>query len=212
VLYFVLMNPAHRTLLCLCLIVPVSPAGAQTRVGLRTGITTSSRLVRDSLGTEAVESRINPAAVLGVLFDTRVRSDILLGASIAVGRSNLVRQTVDEKVAIARLTIWHPSISVGHPLSPWLEGHARLGVLVYRPDRQLGTIFGTSAPTATTYGAVVSASRPLGGRLLGSIDVAYDYHRFGTTTLRIAGFVGETSVHRLTIGATVRHRRTDDGS
>ena len=191
-------------LLSLSIGVPSAAVRAQVRVGARGGVLVSSNLVRDSIGVEPITVRANTAPFLGVTLETHVNPDTWLGASVQVGRSDLVSKTPSDETSVATLTVWTPAATLSRRLTPWFAVTVRAGAVIYRPSNRLGTIFQDGTPVEPVLGASVSAYRPLGSRFTAAVEIGYDAHRFTTARLEREGFTGSTTVHRLTVGISIR--------
>ena len=193
---------AVLVLLSLWLGAPSLCAG-QVRVALRAGIVTTSNLVRDSI-VEPIEVRPNSAAYVGLALDTPLRPGTRLGGSVEVGRSDLLSRTPTGESAVSTLTVWHPAATLSQQLSTWVAVELEAGLIVYNPSRRLGTIFQSGTPVEPALGITLSLTRSIGARFAAALEAGYDVHRFSTEALRQSRFTGETTVHRFSIGVSVR--------
>ena len=68
-------------------------------------------------------------------------------------------------------------------------------------------IFSDGVPAAALFGAGLDYQHPLSERWAAVLGLRYDYHRFSTTALEAAGFVGSQQVSRLglALGASWTH-------
>lgn len=188
------------------LLVFPSAGGAQVQVGVRAGAIVSSNLLTDSI-VEPLRIRQNLAGFLGVTVDTRLDQRYRVGVAVQVSRSDAVLRSPGEESVITSLTVWHPSVTLRQSFGR-AEVEASLGVLVYNPSIEVGTIFSGGAPAEPVVGLGVSLTQPV-GMITAGLELRYDVHRFSTATLRNAGFSGETTVHRVAIGISIVRRGHD---
>ena len=183
------------------LAVPIS-VRAQVQLGLRAGVIAGSNLLTDSI-VEPLQVRPNPAAYVGITVDTRLDRRHRVGLAVLVSRSDVVRREAGEEAPVTTLTVWHPAATVRRDLGV-AQLEASLGVLVYNPRTELGTIFQDGAPVHPVVGLGVTLAQRIGGRLAAGLELRYDLHRFSTAALSAADFSGRTTVHRIAIGASIR--------
>ncbi len=182
---------------------PSAAARAQVRVGVRGGVLVTSNLVRDSIAAEPITVRPNTAAYLGVTLETQVRPGTWFGASVQVGRSDLVVKTPAEETPVVTLTVWTPAATLSQRLTPWFNIEVRAGAVIYRPSSRVG-IFQGGTPVEPVLGVSLSASPPLSSRFTAAVEIGYDAHQFTTTRLEREGFTGNTTVHRFMLGISIR--------
>ena len=187
-----------------CGLVPQG-ARAQVSLGIGVGAAASSNLVTDSI-VEAIAVRPQVAPRLVIRVETPLSGRYHVAGEVSVSRSNLMTHAKTESTKVTSLTLWSPCVALRAAATPWLGVEARLGALVYDPGETDGTLFGDGAPVLPTLGLGVRAERALGDRLVGSLQLHYDLHRFTTNTLATRGFTGETIVHRVALGVTLYRR------
>jgi hypothetical protein len=177
-------------------------AGAQVTVALRLGAVGSTNLVKDSV-VETLDVRPLVAPQLGIRASLPVGGHYTVGAGLAVSRSDL-RATGDTgTTTVTALTMWSPSVFLQAEIVPWLRAEAHLGAQIYDPGETVGTLFSQGAPIDPSLGLGLVMERALGNRLVASLFVDYDVHRFTTTALNARGFTGETVVHRIAVGLSL---------
>jgi hypothetical protein len=202
-----LTHPSLRLLLPLALACApgiTTPAVGQTpwAVGVRVGAVGSSDLVRDSI-VEPFAVRPQVAPLLGLRAIFPVGDRYLLGAQLAVSRSDLRTVTDTAEATVTALTVWAPSLVLRTSFLPWLAAEARLGALLYDPATPEGTLFSDGSPVAPMLGLGFALERPLNERFRAALFLDYDAHRFTTTTLGERGFTGATIVHRVAVGLSL---------
>ncbi len=178
----------------------LSPAvlRAQITVGLRVGAVASTNLARDSIVT-TVTARQNIAPLVGLRVEVPLRGAYRLAGEVGVSRSNLMSRSDANATVVTGLMIWHPTIAVRVPATPWLTGEARLGAIMYAPSRKTGTLFSAGAPIKPSLGLGIAAARPLGRSWALALVLQYDVHKFGTAALRAHGFRDQSVVHRIAL-------------
>ena len=173
---------------------------------MRVGVLVSSNLVVDSIGTEPLTLRQNPAPTIALAVDSRIAPHDRLGVTAAVARSNLVLHAPGSDRSQLVLTTWTPTLVLTHELSGALAISAAAGAIIYDPDTRLGTVFSSDAPVKPIVGVGLHWRRLLGAHTALGLDLAYDVHGFMTQTLISQGFSGQWVVHRATLGITLGHR------
>jgi hypothetical protein len=182
------------------------PAAAQVRLTALVGITGSSALVKDQV-IEPIE--VKPAlaptlflsASLPVAKTLRASLDLSYGTSTA----NITEGGSDAGDA-GSLGAFTAAASLVGAISSRLSWRLSLGVLQYMPSDKQG-IFADGVPLAALFGAGLDYQHPFSDRWSGVLGIRYDYHRFSTSALEAAGFVGSQQVSRLglALGASWTH-------
>ena len=179
-----------------------TPVLAQTRLGVHAGGTLASALVRDSI-VQPLTLRSAPGPGVRFTLDTQLSPVYQAGVSLATTWGPLRERTPDASRDVVHLASWHPAVTLRRRIGAALSAWASAGAIMYRPDRSAGTLFAQGAPIVPVLGLGVGLARPLGGNLALVLDAGYDVHRFTTTTLRDAGFIGERVVHRVVVSLGV---------
>jgi hypothetical protein len=189
------------------LLLLLSPAAlnAQVTVGLRVGAVASTNLARDSIVT-TMTARQNLAPLVALRLELPFRGASRLAGEVGVSRSNLMSRSDANATVVTGLTIWHPTIAVRVPATPWLSGEARLGAIMYAPGQKTGTLFSAGAPIKPSLGLGIAAARPVGPSWGLALVLQYDVHKFGTAALRAHGFREQSVVHRIALLVALSHR------
>ena len=194
-------RPIRAGLIALTFFAP--PALAQSRVGARIGLTGSSTLVRDSI-VQALSIRPNLAPTIGFWIESRLDLVYRVDLGLDMAWSQLTQHTPGAAAAdVVPLTSWTPTISLRRLVHRNIAARATMGALIYDPDQKTSNLFRRGAPVFPLLGLGATMERSVGGGLLLTLDLRYDFHRFTTASLRDAGFVGQRPVHRLTLALGV---------
>jgi hypothetical protein len=187
------------------LVLALAPAAARAQVAVaaRIGVLLTTDLVHDSI-VEPISVQVRPAPLVGLSLEASLGAPYVVGAGLALSHSNVVAHSASGDVLLTSLTVWHPTLAVGRPITPWLGVEARIGAVIYAPGNRTANLFQGGAPVDATLGAAVQLERRLGAGLSVGIALQYDATRFTTNTLKAQGFAGATVVHRVALAATIR--------
>jgi hypothetical protein len=179
------------------------PAVAQVRAGIRAGASLSSALVRDSI-TETLSVTPRPGMSLTLSLDAPISETYRVEVAFSSSWSRLVERSAGDSRTVVDLAVWHPRLVLEWRLTRDLRLRGSAGALLYRPRHTGGNLFQQGLPIIPVLGAGVGFERPLAGGFHLTADAAWTIHRFTTTSLRAAGFVGERPVQRATVSAGLK--------
>ena len=179
-------------------------ARAQVSAELQAGAAASGILVEDVVvNVITLQPAVGPSIGLGVRSD--FSGPFHAAARLHWSRSNLEREELDVRTSVLPLTVWTGTVALGVRVTPLLQAEARFGALKYAPGGETdGTIFQDEKPLVAMLGVGAVLDTRIGARWSLGLHGAIDFHQFETLTLRTAGFLGARTVHRITVGASVR--------
>jgi hypothetical protein len=196
--------------IALASLLAAAPTTAQTSLEVQVGAVGSGALAEDSIVNPIT---VGPAPGLGVTLGVMTEFDgpFHAGARVGWAHSNVRSRELDTKATVLPLTVWTGVLALGIRITGMVRAEARFGAVKYAPGGETnGTIFQDAAPLTATAGLGARVDRRVNANWTLGLHAAIDLHQFDTPTLRTAGFAGARTVHRISVGATVRWGKAPD--
>jgi len=172
------------------------PAAAQVRVTALVGVTGSTALVKDQV-VQTIEAKPALAPTLYVSASLPVAKTLRAGLDLSYGTSTVnITEDGSDAGDAGSLGAFTAAAALIGEISTRLSWRLSLGVLQYSPSDKQG-IFADGVPLAALFGAGLDYRHPFSDTWTGTLGVRYDYHKFTTSALEAAGFVGSQQVSRL---------------
>lgn len=169
------------------------PLASQARIGLGLGGVWSSALLRDSV---VAPITVRPAIAPSLLLELSGALDSLyrIGLYLTVARGPVRTHSAGASQSLVTITTWEPALRLSRRVT-MLEMGVTAGLRVVDPAAAVG-VFRDGGTTSPVIGATLALAGPRVGGMDALLQASWSAARFSTTSLRLAGFTGEQTVHR----------------